>query len=193
MQIHASDYIAGHASPFMLRSRSREHILKVLIGIFFTVCALCAQPPKVALVNISEALVSTTDGKNAEKKLDAQFAPRKAALDVAQKEIATISSQLKAENLSDEERGKLSQQMEEKASALDQNTEMADADLKEAQDQVLKDLGPKMVATIAQYAKDHGFTVVFDISTSEVPRLYAPNATDITKEVAAAYERRGKK
>ena len=167
--------------------------MKVLISFFFTVCALCAQPPKVALVNISEALVATTDGKNAEKKLDAQFAPRKAALDVAQKEIASISNQLKAENLSEEERGKLSQLMEEKASALDQNTEKADADLKEAQDQVLKDLGPKMVSTIAQYAKDHGFTVVFDISTSEVPRLYAPNATDITKEVAAAYERRGKK
>lgn len=167
--------------------------MKVVITFLFTLCVLCAQPPKVALVNMQQALVATTDGQAAEKKLDAQFAPRKAALDVAQKEIAALAEQLKKEGLSDEERGKLSQQMEEKASALDQATDKADADLKDAQDEVLKQLGPKLVATIAQYAKDHGYSVVFDISNSDVPRLYAPNATDITKEIAAAYEKRVKK
>ena len=160
------------------------------------VCALgtvWAQPPKVALVNIQEALVNTSDGQAAEQRLNAQFAPRKAKLDVQQKEIAALAAQLKAEGLSEEDRTKLNQQMEEKAAALDQETEKADADLKEAQDAVLKDLGPKLVATIAQYAKDHGYSVVFDVSNSEAPRLYAPNATDITKEVAAAYEKRAKK
>ena len=161
-----------------------------------SVCALgtvWAQPPKVALVNIQQALVNTSDGKTAEQKLDAQFAPRKSRLDAQQKEIAALAVQLKSESLSDEDRGKLNQQMEDKAAALDQETEKADADLKDAQDAVLKDLGPKMVATIAQYAKDHGYTVVFDTSNSEAPRLYAPNATDITREVAAAYEKRVKK
>jgi Skp family chaperone for outer membrane proteins len=153
-----------------------------------------AQPPKVALVNIQQAIVGTTDGHDAEKKLDAQFSPRKEKLDVAQREIAALANQLKQEGLSEEDRGKINQQMEEKASAVDQETDKADADLKEAQDQVLKQLGPKMVATIAQYAKDHGYSVVFDISTSDVPRLYAPNATDITKEIVAAYEKqRGKR
>jgi Skp family chaperone for outer membrane proteins len=166
--------------------------LKVLITLLIAAEFLCAQAPKVALVNMQQALVATTDGQAAEKRLDAQFAPRKAALDVAQKEIAALAEQLKKEGLSDEERGKLSQQMEDKASALDNATEKADADLKDAQDQVLKELGPKLVAVIAQYAKDHGYSVVFDISNSEVPRLYAPNATDITKEVAAAYEKRKK-
>jgi len=174
-------------------AEDREFILKVLIPFVCAVATLCAQPPKIALVNIQEALVNTSDGKAAEKKLDAQFAPRKAKIDAEQKEIASIAAQLKAEGLTEEGRGKLSQQMEDKAAALDQETDQADADLKAAQDEVLKQLGPRMVATIAQYAKDHGYTVVFDISTSEAPRLYAPNATDITKEVAAAYERRGKR
>jgi len=192
MQIHASDYIAGRVQAIMLRSRSKERILKALIIFMLAVGVLCAQPPKVALVNIQQALVDTTDGRAAEKRLNAQFAPRKAALDDAQKEIASISSQLKQEGISEEERGRLSKLMEEKAAALDDNTEKADTDLKEAQDQVLKQLGPKMVTTIAQYAKDHGYTVVFDISSSEAAKLYAPNATDITREVTAAYERRGR-
>lgn len=167
--------------------------MKVLIGLILAVGVFYAQPPKVALVNIQQALVDTSDGKAAEKRLNAQFEPRKAALDATQKEIATIAGQLKQEGISDEERGRLSKLMEDKASALDQDTEKADSDLKEAQAQVLKELGPKMVATIAQFAKDHGYTVVFDISSSEAARLYAPSAVDITREVTAAYERRGKR
>ena len=166
--------------------------MKVAVAFLFGLGLVCAQPPKVALVNIQQAIVDTTDGKAAEKKLDSQFAPRKAALDAQQREIGTISAQLKQEGLSEEERARLSKLLEEKAAALDQDTEKADSDLKEAQDQVLKEIGPKLVAAIAQYAKDHGYTVVFDISSSDAARLYAPNATDITKDVSAAYERRRK-
>jgi Skp family chaperone for outer membrane proteins len=176
----------------MLRSRSREHILKVLIVLLGAAATLCAQPPKVALVNIQQALVDTVDGKAAEKKLEARFTPRKEALDVSQKAIAALAAQLKQENLAEDERLRLSKEMEEKAAALDQETEKADADLKDAQDQVLKDLGPKMVTIIAQYAKDHGYSIVFDTSSSEAARLYAPNATDITHEVSAAFDRRKK-
>lgn len=163
--------------------------MKPLLTLLFAAGVALAQAPKVALVNIQQAIVGTTDGREAEKRLDAQFSPRKAKLDEQQQEIAALAKQLKQEDLSEEDRGKINQQMEDKASALDGDTDKADADLKEAQDQVLKQLGPKMVALVAQYAKDHGFTVVFDTSFSETPRLFAPNATDITKEVTAAYER----
>lgn len=164
-------------------------MLKFLAAWLCVAGTLSAQPPKIALVNIQQAIVSTSDGRDAEQRLDAQFAPRKAKLDSAQTEIAALAAKLKQENLSDEDRGKLNQQMEEKASALDQETETADADLKAAQEEVLKQLGPKMVTAIAQYAKDHGFSVVFDTSASEMARLYAPNGIDITKEVSAAYEK----
>ncbi len=163
--------------------------MKTVIACAFAAAVLCAQPPKVALVNIQQAIVSTADGHDAEKRLDAQFGPRKTKLDAEHAEIADLANKLKQPDLSEEDRAKINQQMEEKASALDQETEKADADLKEAQNEMLKQLGPKMVSAIAQYAKDHGYSVVFDTSSSDVPRLYAPNATDITKEVAAAYER----
>ena len=163
--------------------------MKVLIAFLCAAGTLCGQPPKVALVNIQQAIVATNDGREAEKRLDAQFGPRKTKLDAQRAEIAMLASQLKQEGLAEEDRAKIDQQMEEKAAALDEETEKADADLKEAQNEVLKQLGPKMVAAIAQYAKTHGYSVVFDISSSDVPRLYAPNATDITKEVAAAYEK----
>lgn len=163
--------------------------MKTLAGILFAVLVLSAQAPKVALVNMQQAIVSMADGRAAEKRLDAQFSPRKTKLDAQHAEISQLAAKLKAEGLSDADRAKLNQEMEEKAAALDDDTEKADADLKEAQDQVLKELGPKMVAAVAQYAKDHGYSVVFDISSSEMPRLFAPNATDITNDVVAAYEK----
>ena len=46
---------------------------------------------------------------------------------------------------------------------------------------------------IADYAAGKGYAMVFDISTSQAPLLYAENATDITREVVAAYESKYKK
>lgn len=184
-----------HSGNLRIASANRRPLAFIsFIPFLFAAGTASAQPPKIALVNIQQAVVDTTDGHEAEKRLDAQFRPRKEKLDAEQHEIAALANQLKQEGLSEEDRARINQQMEDKAAAVDQETEKADADLKEAQNQVLKELGPKMVATIAQYARDHGYSVVFDISSSEVPRLYAPNATDITREVTAAYEKqRGRK
>jgi outer membrane protein len=188
-------FLTNHAGHLRGPAPHRRLLASIsFITLLFAAGIVSAQPPKVALVNIQQAVVDTTDGHEAEKRLDAQFRPRKEKLDAEQHEIAALANQLKQEGLSEEDRGKINQQMEDKAAAVDQETEKADADLKEAQNQVLKELGPKMVATIAQYAKDHGYSVVFDISSSEAPRLYAPNATDITREITAAYEKqRGRK
>ena len=164
--------------------------MKVVSLLLFAASIAAAQAPKVALVNFQQAIVGTTDAREAEKQLDAQFGPRKAKLDAAQREIAALEKQLEAKDLSEDDRARLGQQLEDKSNAYDQETDKADADLKTAQDEVLKKIGPKMVSVVAQYAKDHAFSVVFDISESEAPKLYAPNAVDITKEVTAAYEKR---
>jgi Skp family chaperone for outer membrane proteins len=151
--------------------------------------AAFAQTPKVALVNLEQALVMTTDGQNAEKKLDARFIPRKAALDRKHKELMALQDKLDRGELSDEERGRLSREIEQKGDEADSETTQADADLAMAQRQVLRDLGPKLMAVVVRYAKAHGYDVVFDIGSSDIPRLYADNATEITKEVVEEYEK----
>ena len=163
--------------------------MKVVTAFLFLAAVAVAQPPKVALVNIQEAIVGTTDGQEAEKQLDAQFGPRKAKLDAAQREVDALEKQADAPGLSEADRAKLGQQLDIKTAAVDAETEKADTDLKAAQENVLQTIGPKMVAVIAQYAKDHGYAVVFDISSSDAPRLYTTGAADITKEVIAAYEK----
>jgi Skp family chaperone for outer membrane proteins len=77
--------------------------------------------------------------------------------------------------------------------ALNLETDQDDADLDAAQKKVLGELGKRMVAVIADYAARQGYSMVFDVSTSQAPLLYAENATDITKQVVAAYESKYKK
>jgi Skp family chaperone for outer membrane proteins len=148
--------------------------------------------PKVALVNIQDALLGTTDGQAAGKQLDAEFGPRKASLDEEQKGIAELQARLDREKLSAADREKLTKEISDKTVVLNVKIDQADRDLDAAQKKVLADLGKKMVAVIVDYATSKGYNMVFDISTSQAPLLYADNATDITGEVVAAYESRQK-
>jgi len=54
---------------------------------------------------------------------------------------------------------------------------------------VLRDLGPKLMAVVVRYAREHGYDVVLDVSSSDLPRLYSENSTDITKEVVDEYDK----
>jgi len=151
-----------------------------------------ARAPRVALVNIQDAILATTDGQNAAKALDAEFGPRKAALDEYQKAIAQKQSRLDQEKLSDEEHKKLQQEIDDATIVLNAKMDQADTDLDQAQKKTLAALGKKMIAVIVEFATSTGYAMVFDTSTSQAPLLYADNATDITSEVIAAYETRHK-
>jgi Skp family chaperone for outer membrane proteins len=154
--------------------------------------AQSGRAPRVALVNIQDAILGTTDGQNADKALDAEFGPRKAVLDEERKAIAQKQSRLDQEKLSDEERKKLQQEVDDATVVLNAKMDQADADLDRAQKKTLAELGKKMVAVIVEFATSTGYAMVFDTSTSQAPLLYTDNATDITSEVIAAYETRHK-
>jgi len=164
----------------------------ILLALAASVSAF-AQTPKVALINLEQALVSTADGQNAEKKLDAQFGPRKAALDQKHKDLMALQDKLDKGGGSDEERSRLAGEIDQKGDEVDKETTQADADLAQAQEQVLRDLGPKLMAAVVRYAREHGFDVVLDVSSSDMPRLYSEDATDITKEVVDEYEKSAKR
>ncbi len=157
-----------------------------LAGLAFAQTA--APNPKIALVNMQDAVTGTTDGKNAEKQLDDEFSPRKARLDAQEKEIAALQAKMDAGGMTADAKEKLGLDIDHKTLLFNIATQNADGDLRLAQKKVLQNLGPKMIACIAQYARSKGYAMVFDISDSEVPKLY-PNATDITREVIAEYEK----
>lgn len=166
----------------------------IILGLLTAMLAAAqpAHPPRVALVNIQDAILATTDGQNAAKTLDAEFGPRKAALDEDRKAIEQKQSRLDQEKLSDEEHKKLQKEIDDATIVLNTKMDQADADLEQAQKKTLAGLGKKMIAAIVEFSTSTGYALVFDTSTSQAPLLYADNATDITSEVIAAYETRHK-
>lgn len=145
--------------------------------------------PKVALVNIQDAIVGTADGQAAAKRLEDEFGPRKAKLDQEKDAIDALQKRLDEDKtLTDEDRKKLSKDVSDKTVLFNVETDQDDSDLEQAQNQVLKDIGRKMVAVIAEVASTSGYAVVFDVSTSRAPLLYAENATDITSDVIRVYD-----
>jgi outer membrane protein len=145
------------------------------------------------LVNIQDAIVSTADGQSANQQLEAEFAPKKAKLDEEGEALDALREKLQQEDLTDEDRRKLAREIDDKTTRLNLETDQDDADLAAAQKKVVSTLGRKMIAVITDYAVAKGYALVFDVSTSQAPLLYAENATDITKEVIAAYEGKYKK
>jgi len=166
---------------------------------FFGLFLLCfvgaaqQKAPKVALVNIQDAIVATTDGQAADQRLEAEFAPKKAKLEAGHKALEALQDKLESGSLSDDERHKLTKEIDDKTVLLNVETDQDDADLDAAQKKVLGELGKRMVAVIADYASKKGYAMVFDVSTSQAPLLYADDATDITQDVVAAYESKYKK
>jgi Skp family chaperone for outer membrane proteins len=152
-----------------------------------------SRAPKVALVNIQDAMVATSDGQTANQQLEAEFAPKKAKIETEHKAIAALEDKLQQTNLSDDDRKKLGKELDDKTILVNLETDQDDADLAAAQKKVLAELGKRMVAVIADYAAHNGYAMVFDISSSQAPRLYAENATDITRQVVAAYESKYRK
>ena len=162
---------------------------KVAVLAVMAAAAAPAQAPKIALINLEQALASTAEGQKAEKKLNAEFGPRKAALEARQKEIAALQDKIDKGGMSDEDRQKLVDQLDDKTNEVDNETTQADADLSLAQRRVLRDLAPKLIVVAVHYAHQKGYDMVFDISATDLPRLYEENAPDITQEVVAEYDR----
>jgi len=137
---------------------------------------------------MQDAIVGTADGQAAAKRLEAEFGPRKTKLDQEKEVIDAMQKRLDEDKtLTEEDRKKLTKELNDQTVLFNVETDQDDSDLEQAQKQVLAVIGKKMVAVIAEVASASGYAVVFDVSTSRAPLLYAENATDITSDVIRVY------
>ncbi len=148
------------------------------------------QPGKVGVIAIQQAIISTKDGQKAAADLDAKTAPKKKAIEEKQNNITSLQDQLnKGQNtLSEATKADLYKNIETKKKSLQRDIEDAQAELDQDQQKILQQLGAKIMAVIEKYARDHGFTMVVDVSSPQSPILYASPSIDITKEIIELYD-----
>jgi outer membrane protein len=146
---------------------------------------------KIAVIGMQSAIASTTDGQKAAAQLNAKYQPKQKDFDQRQREITQLRDQLDkgASLLSAEKRYQLAREVEERKRKLERDISDARDDLNADQQRILQTLGQKLLAVAEQYAKDHGYCLVLDVSSANTPVLYASPTTDITKDIVAQYNK----
>ena len=166
---------------------STAAMLSMAIGVF----AQQAAPGKVGVISVQGAIVGTKDGQKASEQLQTKFAPKKKDLDSRNTEVTQLEDQLKKGGtlMSEDKRTQLERDIDEKKRRLQRDVTDAQEEWNGAQQQLLQNLGQRMMAVIEKYAKDNSYTMILDVSNPNTPVLYASSGIDITQDIVALYDK----
>jgi outer membrane protein len=167
-------------------------LLVCLISALTASLHIQAQSPagKVAVIYFQGAIVGTKDGQKAAAELEAKANPKRKELELKQNEVNSLQDQLnKGQNtLSDAAKNELYKNIEIKKKSLQRDVEDTQEDFKQEQEKLLQQLAQKMTAGIERYSRDHGYSLVVDVSSPQSPVLYASPTVDITKDIIELYD-----
>jgi len=144
---------------------------------------------KVGIINIQQAILLTNEGKRDLEALDKKFETPRTNLQNLQKEVADMQNQLKTQGdkLNDDARAKLAKDIEAKQKTLQRQLEDAQGDYQQQQGELVNRIGGKLMEVLDKYAKEKGYSVIVDVSNPQSPVLWASASTDVTQDIASAY------
>jgi outer membrane protein len=149
-----------------------------------------ASGTKIGVINVRQAIVTTSEGKQASAELQTQFASRQNELEGLNKNINDLRQRLQAggPTLSEEEKARLTAQGQRLASQLERKNNELQEDVNAAQGEVVDKIGRKMMDVLDRYARENGFVAIFDSSAQNSPILYASTNIDVTPEIIKLYD-----
>jgi outer membrane protein len=149
-----------------------------------------APPTKIAVMNVRNAIVATSEGKQAQAQLQSQFAPKQNELQSLQKQIEDLQRKMTdgARTLSDDEKAKMQREGEMLSRRLQRGNDDLNEELNAAQSEVVDSIGRKMLEVLDRYSRENGYTVVLDTSAQGSPVVYGSSASDITQEIVRLYD-----
>jgi len=143
---------------------------------------------KIGVVDIQTAILATNEGQREFNNLTTKFQPMQTELQTMSKDVDALQKQLDTQSntLNDEARENLAKQLDQKKKNLQRKYEDAQNDFETQKNEILKNLFNKVYTTLDKYAKDNGYGVIMDVSTSQTV-LWAAQPTNITKAIVDAY------
>jgi outer membrane protein len=130
----------------------------------------------------------TAEGKKSFGDLQKKYQPRQTDLQRQQQEIQALQDQIQKQQatLSDEERIRLSRELEDKSKLFKRANEDATADFNAESQDTLRRLGVKMVKLVNDYAQQNAYTLILE---GEQLQVYFINRDSvITEEIAKRYD-----
>jgi outer membrane protein len=146
--------------------------------------------PKIGVLNVRQAIVSTAEGRQASAQLQTQFTPQQNDLDNIQKQIQDLQNRMTnaARTLSEEEKARLQRQYEMLARQFQRKQEDMGEQLNAAQADIIDEIGRKMLDVLDRYSREKGLAIVLDSSAQGSPLLYATTQLDITQDIIRLYD-----
>jgi outer membrane protein len=145
---------------------------------------------KLATIEVQGALVSTKEGQDAFKKLEAAVNTKKADLEKRQNEITSIQNQIRAGSatMSEEAKTRLQRDFDAKTTNLKRIQEDYQADAEQEQGRLVNELGKKLMAVLDKYVQQNKITLVIDVSNPQSPVYWADPSIDITAAIVKLYD-----
>jgi len=142
---------------------------------------------KVGVIDIQTAILATNEGQRDFNALSTKFEPKRTDVQNMSKQVDALQKQLEAPGGTEEAKANVAKQLDAAKKNLQRTYEDAQADFDGQKNDILKRLGDKVYATLDKYAKEHGYSVILDVSGQQTPVLWAAESTNITKAVVDAY------
>lgn len=148
-----------------------------------------AGPTKIGVIDIQTAILATNEGQRDFGALQTKFQPKQTELQTMSKEVDDLKKQLdtQGDKLNEEARATMVKNLEVKQKSFQRTLEDAQNDFEGQKNEIMRNLGNKVYATLDKYAKENGFSLVLDVSNQNTPVLWASQATNITKPIVDAY------
>jgi len=145
---------------------------------------------KVGVLNVQAAIASTAEGKQASAELQSQFASRQTELETLNKQIDDLRKRLQAgqNTLSQEEQARLTRQGEGLAKQAQRKQEEYNEDVQAALGDVRERIGRKMLDVLDRYARENGYSAIFDTSSQAQVIIYASNQADVTQDIIRLFD-----
>jgi outer membrane protein len=145
---------------------------------------------KIGVINIQQAIAQTGEGRQALEAIQKKYEPKRQELQRRQDEINSLQDQLQKQSatLSDEERGRVSRELDEKQRIFKRSQEDDQADFQADTQEAVQRIGQKMVRIIDDYAQKSGYALVIDPAGVQMPVYYVAKGIDITDPIVKLYD-----
>ena len=163
-------------------------LITLLLAVVMASPVLSWAQTKVGVLSLQEALAMTGEGKKSFADLQKKFQPRTTDLQRQQQEIQALQDQIQKQQatLSDDERIRLSRELEDKSKLFKRAQEDATADFNQERDDTFRRLAQKMGKLIQDYAQETGYTLIMEGEQLQV--YFITRDAVLTEEIAKRYD-----
>ena len=159
----------------------------LLLALGLTLPSLALADMKIAVVNVQQAAFETIQGKELEKRRQAELKPEVERLKALESDIQKLQQKFNSDKdvLSDVEKAKMSAEGQVKSDEYTKQAQKAQAIAGKYEQELGKRFGEKMQSVLKQI----GETEKYDLILRSEGAVYAAPARDLTKHVTELLDR----